>query len=272
MQKVVRANQVEPKANKKKQTKDKNPSFNISSIMEIRPKQTMSAYLFFSTERLRNIKKGKNQQLPDIVKGIAAEWKTLSAAKKKTYEKLEAKDKQRYEKEKQEYEQQGYFINSDGVKSNSVLPKKPKFLDHIKLPKKAMPPYCCFNTEMIKKIKAKIPDLNITTISKKVSEQWSGLNEKERNKYHNQAELEKIRYARELKELTTQGYFVMADGTKSSDLNKKLKKAQSKQSQKSTQKNSQVSEKKLGKRTKNSQSSNKIVTKQAPPKKRQRKE
>lgn len=37
------------------------------------------------------------------------------------------------------------------------------------------------------------------------------------------AEQDKIRYEREIKEIMTQGYFVMADGSKSSDYEKKTK-------------------------------------------------
>ena len=53
------------------------------------------------------------------------------------------KEKARHKKEMDEYEKKGYFTNSDGVKSTSIIPEnnKIKFLDHVVVPKKPMTNY-----------------------------------------------------------------------------------------------------------------------------------
>jgi len=54
---------------------------------------------------------------------------------------------------------------------------------------------------------------------------WINVNDQERSKYEVMAEDDKDRYQRELKDLITQGYFIMADGSKSSDHQAKVKKS-----------------------------------------------
>ena len=66
------------------------------------------------------------------------------------------KEKARHKKEMDEYEKKGYFTNSDGVKSNSIIPEnnKIKFLDHVVLPKKPCSGHMCYvNTEYKKSSK-----------------------------------------------------------------------------------------------------------------------
>ena len=53
----------------------------------------------------------------------AEEWQKVSDAKKKKYEKLVEKDRQRYDKEMKEFNEHGFYHNSDGVKS-TFLNKK----------------------------------------------------------------------------------------------------------------------------------------------------
>ena len=58
---------------------------------------------------------------------------------------------------------------------------------------------------------------------RKAGEVWSGMSTKERSKYEKLHEEDKKRYEKQLEELNNNGYFMMEDGTKSSDHQRKIK-------------------------------------------------
>lgn len=54
---------------------------------------------------------------------------------------------------------------------------------------------------------------------------WKAMSEKEKAPYTKMNELDQVRYKKQLDELNDKGYFIMADGTKSSEMEIKKKKA-----------------------------------------------
>jgi len=82
-----------PKRAKKASKKDPN-----------KPKKNMSAYMFYCQERRPQMKKDNPElKFTEITKLISPEWKALSKDDKKKYDDLAAKDKERYQKEMEEY-------------------------------------------------------------------------------------------------------------------------------------------------------------------------
>ena len=138
-------------------------------------------------------------------------------------------------------------MNADGIQSNQIIPENPKFLDHVVQPKKPTTGYFFFNGEKVKALRAESAAMTQTEALKASGALWTSLSEEERQKYEVMASNDKDRYQKELKDLITQGYFIMADGSKSSDHQAKAKK--SKKNAVATQSQPTASNgKKLGKR------------------------
>jgi len=67
---------------------------------EDKVKRPKNAYFFFTAEHRDEIKKNKpDLKQKEIFKELGELWKNLSDSKKKKYEEMAAKDKERYEKE-----------------------------------------------------------------------------------------------------------------------------------------------------------------------------
>lgn len=70
------------------------------------PKRATTAYFFFMAEVRDETKKelGEKATIGDIAKAIGVKWGKLSDAQKAPYKKMNEKDKERYAKEKAQYE------------------------------------------------------------------------------------------------------------------------------------------------------------------------
>jgi len=83
------------KPQKKKAKKDPNA-----------PKKGLNAYMYFTKENRDKVKAEKTGLKPsEISKELGIRWKKLSPAEKKPYEEMAKKDKERYEKEFEKYNQ-----------------------------------------------------------------------------------------------------------------------------------------------------------------------
>ena len=67
-------------------------------------------------------------------------------------------------------------------------------------------------------LRAKHPDMKLVDISKLIGQQWNALSESEKEKYYQEFEQSKITYEKEKAQLQSQGFFVNAQGEKSTDL------------------------------------------------------
>ena len=154
-------------------------------------------------------------------------WNTMSDADKAPYVKIHEEDVQRHEREMKEFNEKGYFINSDGVKSTD-LTKKHKvkdFPDDTVMPKKAKTSYMAFNKENYDALAKEIGSVKVADVAKKLSERWGALTPKQKKKYEDLAEKDQVRYQNQIDELRSNGYFMMEDGTKSTDTEPKKKRA-----------------------------------------------
>jgi len=100
-------------------------------------------------------------------------WKSLKEEDKKPFIQLSEQDKKRHEKEMNDFDKLGYFIDSDGVKSTDLMLSNPKFKKHVVMPKLVKRPQIFFYAQQYKTIKQKYPDMKITEICKHIFELWS---------------------------------------------------------------------------------------------------
>lgn len=109
---------------KKEQPAEEPPvlSHEQSLIPKVEPKKPSSAYLFYSNATRPHFM-SKGFSITEASKKIGEEWKLLTDAGKAKYVKMADQDKLRFEKEMNELNSKGYFVNSDGIKSTDILPK-----------------------------------------------------------------------------------------------------------------------------------------------------
>ena len=113
---------------------------------------------------------------------------------------------------------------ADGQQSNEVVPSNAKFLDHVVVPTKCKSNYMFFMMSAQKDIRQQNPDLKLVEISKLIGEQWHNLSDDEKEKFSQIVLKDKLRYEEQVQDLLTKGYFIMQDGSKSSEHQKKIKK------------------------------------------------
>jgi len=72
---------------------------------------------FIAENREKVVKANPGIKMTDIAKKSGEDWGKLTEVQKKKYEKMFEKDKVRQEKEMKEFNEKGFFHNSDGIKS-----------------------------------------------------------------------------------------------------------------------------------------------------------
>ena len=87
----------------------------------LKPTRTLSSYIFYTKERVPEIKK-KNPSMKhtEAMSQAGADWNKLSEAQKKPYEDMNKEDAKRYEKQMAEFKKKGYFTLEDGTKSSDI--------------------------------------------------------------------------------------------------------------------------------------------------------
>merc|ERR1711998_476339 len=89
---------------------------------ENKPKKPLSAFFFFMNERRAKFKEDNpDMSMCQISKGLTEVWKALTEDEKKKYDDMNAKDKERYEKE---MEAAGIKSKSAKAKEDGAAPKK----------------------------------------------------------------------------------------------------------------------------------------------------
>lgn len=114
----------------------------------VQPKRAMTGFLYFSLQNREKViaKNPGMSKIGDVAKINGEEWGKLTEEEKKPFYEMNAKDIKRQEKELKQLAELGYFVNSDGIKSN-LLSKKGKVLDFPEgtvMPKKIATGYMVF--------------------------------------------------------------------------------------------------------------------------------
>jgi len=141
---------------------------------------------------------------------------------KQKYQKLSDQDKVRFEKETAMLASKGYFINKDGVKSTDIKPELKHFPKSTVMPKGKIRAQNCYMKAAQPQVKHDFPELPQADRFRKIFEQWAAMTPKEKMPYEQQALEDAKRYDNEVDQLRTHGFFVNADGVKSTDLKKKV--------------------------------------------------
>jgi hypothetical protein len=179
------------------------------------PKTAMSAGNCFVQS-----KKGQGLKLQEI----QAMWGKLNEKQKQPFVKQAELDQQRYINELSSLQLNGFFINGDGVRSTDMKPKKAGIQKNgatdealpIVQPKPTKSAYSFFIQVNLKTFKES-NSLSNTETMKFAATQWSKLSAKMKKKYETMHEKDKARHHNQLTMLETQGFFVMDDGSKSTD-------------------------------------------------------
>ena len=97
------------------------------SSNQARPKFPKSPYIYFSIERLSKLcKENSSMKVTEAMKRASVEWNKMSTEEKAPFVKLGEEDKQRFQRQKQEEIDNGFFIMDDGKKSCDVAGKAKK--------------------------------------------------------------------------------------------------------------------------------------------------
>ena len=92
----------------------------------VKPKRPTTAFIYFSVEnRIKIMKNKPDTKMVDCSKISSEEWGKLTDAQKVKFNKMNEKSRERYDKEMKEFNEKGFFHNSDGIKS-TFLSKKGK--------------------------------------------------------------------------------------------------------------------------------------------------
>jgi hypothetical protein len=145
----------------------------------------------------------------------------LTEVQKEPYHQQASQDKLRYEKEMAEFTANGFYINSKGENSRDLF--QPKLSDDIVKPKKPTTAFIYFSLENRKKILEANSEVSVSDIAKLNGQAWNKMPESSRQKYHKMAEVDKLRHKEQMDQLMSQGFFVTAEGVKSTDLATKKK-------------------------------------------------
>lgn len=175
------------KKNKKK--KDKNA-----------PKKGKTAFILWSNnERVKiakEIEKGKIEKIGNkqMISVLATRWASFkeNGGDISKYKEMALKDKERYEKEKEEYSSGASDVSDDEEDGNKKKKTK-KNTSGLKRNKSAYLFYTS-DKEVRSELKTRRPELANNETIKVLAEQWKSLNSEEAQKYHDMASEDKLRY------------------------------------------------------------------------------
>ncbi len=80
-----------------------------------------------------------------------------------------------------------------------------------------MSAYLYYNTEFVADLRAKDPDLKQGDLFKMAGAKWATMTDTEKAKYNKLSQQDKLRYQAQLDEREKKGYFMLENGTKSTD-------------------------------------------------------
>lgn len=162
------------------------------------PKRACSAYLFYASA----IRPAVKEEFPDLSFGetqkkIAEKYKELTEDEKSKYEDMAATDRQRYEREMENYTPPSDDSDSDSDSDSDVPKRKKRKKKDPNAPKRASSAYMFFVKENRAKVKEENPDLSFGELGKLMGEKYRNLTEEEKKPYLEAAEQDKERSKRE---------------------------------------------------------------------------
>ena len=190
----------------------------------LKPKKPTSPWIYFNNQKVAQLKKEDGLDQKDAFTKSAEIWKTLTDDAKKPFIDKNKQDEERYKRQLAELEQNGFFMTEDGQKSTDLYvdPKK-KYGESCVVPKKPLSAYLFYTTENVNSLKDK-EGCTHPEAMKKCGELWNKLVPEEKKVYEAKHDKDVVRYKQQIQDLDKNGFFVMDDGSKSSEHVAKLKK------------------------------------------------
>ena len=156
------------------------------------PKRALSAYMYFAQAARPGIKEENPEaSFGETGKLIAAAWANVTAKDKKKYEAQAAKDKLRWQEEKEEYEKTKP-ASVPGEKKEKGSGKRKK--KDPNAPKRSLSAYMYFAQAARPGIVEENPELSFGGIGKAIAAAWKAIGSKDKKKYEALAAKDKIRY------------------------------------------------------------------------------
>ena len=185
-----------------------------------KPKRAMSAFFYFLAERRPPLMQ-QGLKMTEVPKKVGEEWREMNEEARKPYDKLNEEDKARYQRQLKEVESKGYFTKADGTECHEVTNAKKKggkFSEETVLPKRPCSNYLFFTAKNITRVRAELGEnAKYPDAMRKCGEIWKGMSENQKKPWNAEAAKDKDRYEKEVDHLSKHGYFLMEDGSKSSD-------------------------------------------------------
>jgi len=92
-------------------------------------------------------------------------------------------------------------------------------------PKRPLCSFLIFKNELMKELRASEKSMDMISCCKEAGDRWAKMDAVSREKYVELAHLEKLRELQQLAQLKEHGFFIMSDGSKSTDLPLKKRRA-----------------------------------------------
>jgi hypothetical protein len=194
----------------KKKTNTKKPAKKRKKKDPNAPKNATTAYNFFTQAKKKEFQeKHPDMKWNDIRKKISQAWKDASEDDKKPYQDMHLKDKERFQKEKENYTkaESDSDSSSESESSSAEKKKKSKGKGKKKKAKKEKDPdaprsktnaYMYFQKDQRDKIKKESGLKGVPELAKKMGAIWREMTEAEKKPYTDLALKDKERYDREM--------------------------------------------------------------------------
>jgi hypothetical protein len=162
-------------------------------------KNAMTSYIFFSKEMHPKLRqKYPDLKMTDIIRKLSEQWKALTPNKREKYNKLAAKDKERYDREiAEKLEDNPNAREEVRVQNATIMGKKVHRKRNTYGVKNARSAYIFFSNNIRSVIRSENPELSMTEVSKIIGARWNELDEEGRLPYKEQASVDKERFIRE---------------------------------------------------------------------------
>ena len=188
-----------PKKTKKKAKKDPNA-----------PKRPRTAYTYFMLDvRAKLATENPTFGFGEIGRLVGQKYKELTTEEKEVYDNQASEDKERYEKEMENYtppdadsdddEDDDVSSKASGKKTAGKKPAKKKVKKDPNAPKKGLSTYMLFCKDMRSILKEESPELTFGELGKLLGQKYKELSAEEKAKYDVLAAADKVRYERENK-------------------------------------------------------------------------
>jgi hypothetical protein len=140
-----------------------------------RVKRPKTGYMFYCSEHRDEVKQAHpDAKMTDLTKILASQWKDLSTAEKKPYQDMAAKDKKRYEEEKEANPQQQ-------VKTEKKSKKNPD------RPKRKLTGYIYFCQQSRPSVKEDNPDMSPKQLTSELGRLWNQLDDSTKKSWNEKA-------------------------------------------------------------------------------------